>query len=237
MPKTLKLEIPMFLEIIAGVVVLASGKYTHSKIQARKVRKSLALEKERIRTLLSDVCVTVFVRQPNGSQTDLERHIEQALICRGARVVLANQKKGSALLRRGEYSELNPNAHMSVVGTLVIKDGGLLDTKVFTESEHDFNVREADHELRMDSWRMDIMGETPRPQLRERGFRIEQVPYWLYQFSFRILGRDGTVLASGLESTGVLKSQVSFNTELRTLADRSVQKLDDRNIWTDIAID
>lgn len=228
--------------LVAAVVILgiAFCGEAYDKLKEKKLLRLAASKAERMSKLLEDVSVTVFVREPNGSRTDIEHFIEQELISRGARVLVANQQSGVAVIKKGEHILLNPEAHLSVVGTLAIKDSGTAKrVKVFTESEYEFNLRRAEYRKEWRDW--DVQhnhpgGGIPEPQLRGRGFKIEKVPYLLLQFSYRVLSRDGSVLASGAEQESPPKDQASLENELRSLAARAVEALDEKNVWRHIVI-
>lgn len=70
---------------------------------------------------LSMLVASVFVREPNGSRTNIENHLEQQLILRSAKVVIANQKVGMAIIKDGEFHPLATDANCSFVGTLTVK--------------------------------------------------------------------------------------------------------------------
>ncbi len=70
---------------------------------------------------LSMLVASVFVREPNGSRTNIENHLEQELILRHAKVVVANQKVGMAIIKEGTFQPLATDANCSFVGTLRIE--------------------------------------------------------------------------------------------------------------------
>src|SRR3989339_1386933 len=74
-----------------------------------------------MQTNLSMLVASVFVREPNGSRTNIENHLEQELILRHAKVVVANQKVGMAIIKDGTFQPLATNANCSFVGTLRIE--------------------------------------------------------------------------------------------------------------------
>lgn len=223
----------MIIEVLSGTAALTMGILGTKMYRGRK----RAMEAERKAKLLQNLSVTVFVRESNGSRTDLEHHVEQEFISRGARVLLANQENATTLIKRGEYHSPNTEAHLALIGTLVIKDGGFVAQKIFTEDEHTYNLREAEWEAEHDRWlRHGILNDEVEPQLRARGFRTKEVPCLLYQFSYRIFARDGSILASGSVEEQPLKNQTSFDGELRSLAEEAISTLDERDVWQDITI-
>ncbi len=80
-----------------------------------------------MRANLSGLVASVFVREPNGSRTNLEHHLEQELILRHAKVVLANQKVGIDIIKQGEFRPLAAGVNCSFVGTLVVDKQILVD--------------------------------------------------------------------------------------------------------------
>ena len=76
---------------------------------------------------LSTLVASVFVREPNGSRTNIENHLEQQLILRSAKVVIANQKVGMAIIKDGEFHPLATDANCSFVGTLAVKKDVIIE--------------------------------------------------------------------------------------------------------------
>lgn len=227
----------MFIEILGGAVFLAIGKITYDKIQRDNRLRLAAAAEEEHQSLLEGVSATVFVREPNGARTNLEHHLEQELISRGARVLVANQQAGVALVKQGEFSHLHSEAHISVIGTLIVRKNVARDEKEWTESEHDFNVRLAAHRAEHTRWAINHTSYSPpEPQLRGRAWQLVKVETIHYQLIFRLIGRDGGLLASGTCEDFPRMEAASHESAFRKLAKDAIAYLDETDVWSRIAI-
>ncbi|MBX4195894.1 hypothetical protein KW796_03015 [Candidatus Parcubacteria bacterium] len=228
----------MFIEIAVGIAVLAASKKFYDKTQRDNLLRLTREAEEAKAKALEGVSVTVFVREPNGSKTNLEYHIEQELIGRGAHVLMADQQAGTNLVKQGVFQPLHPEALFSFVGTLVVRSGLSIEGKEWTESEHDFESRQADFEVLMRSYQESRSwgDNVTRPILEERRYKIVRIPAILYQLSFRVVGRDGTLLASGTSEKEKVADQGSDDSILRKLSKDAIGYLDDADVWSKAVI-
>lgn len=180
---------------------------------------------------LEGLTATVFVRESNGSRTNLEHHFEQELIARGARVLLANQQAGTALVKQGEFTPLHTEAHFTVVGTLMVREAVEVTAD---ESEHAFAVRAAEHKVWRERW-LDTTYSAPEPQLEPRR-KGTSTTYLHHQLSFRLIGRDGSLLASGTCEASPRAGRTSYEKTLRELARDAIAHLDGSNVWSHVVI-
>lgn len=225
------------------MVAVALGGGVYGAIKEKREEKRLADEEAAKRTLLENLSVTVFVRESNGSKTDLEYHLEQELISRGARVLVAKQQAGVDFIKNGSFTPLHPEAHFSVIGTLISRTGINKQVEKWTEDEHEFKVRKENHRIEMEKWRdrddvsISNAGAGPKPILKPRESEIVIVPAIHYQFSFRVIGRDGAVLASGTSEEFPQANQVSYEKTFKILASEAISKLDTTDVWKKIVIE
>jgi len=189
---------------------------------------------------LSGLTATVFVREANGSRTNLEHHLEQALIERGARVVLASQQTGMNLLKQGGFSQLAADVNFAVLGVLIVRSGFTQQRrKVWAETEYEFERRRAEFEAAFDRWKYSLeqwVKSPARPVFEPRRSKWEEVRVLHYQFSFRLIGSDGALLASGSCESFPEAGRASYDETLRELAREAVGYLDRTNVWERIVI-
>src|SRR3989338_968729 len=149
--------------------------------------------------ILDGLTTAVYIREPNGSRTKLEHYVEQELINRGARVVLANPKAGYGILKESSFKPLAEGTHFSFVGSLVVMKN------VFME------VEDEDEEL-------------------------QDVPAVQYQLAFRLIGKDGAILASGTSENAEEADLITHEGVLRKIAAEAVAYLDQANVWSHIIV-
>ena len=234
------------LIILGGWVIARKG--------FRFVRSRLVLKPSVQTVSLEGLSTTVFVRESNGSRTNLEHYLENELITRGARVVMANQQAGMTLVKQGDFTPLNSSVHFTVVGTLIISTDISVKKHQYTESYHEYASRKAQWELDHSAWEQNegryssFSGELwshkkenarpryPEPVLEERGWQWIDVPITLFQFSFRLVGKDGALLASGICESSTENIETTEGI-LHDLAAKAIAHLDQNNVWSKIVID
>ncbi len=208
-------------EMIAEWFESLAGWFEEQSKRIHKMLRRAADEQNKAR--LRGFSATVFIRQPNGSRTNLEHHVEQGLIERGARVFQANQAAGMALLKLGEFGPLAVNAQVFIVGSLQTTDI-IIRRSVWTEDHHLYELRRAQHYTVEGQWFRNPAG--PRPILRPRESRLEEVEGVNFLLTFRFYHRDGSLLASGTCETVAEKQRVSYEGEFRQLAGMAITHLD-----------
>jgi hypothetical protein len=230
------MEVLVIVAIVAGII----GVRTYDSHKAKKQQLLKAAREEAKSKMLENLSATVFVRESNNNRTNLENHIEQELITRGARVLVSNQKAGMELVKQGDFSPLHIEANFSVIGTLVIRSGVTTQDKDWAESEYDFNLRKAEFESELEEWirnkRLYTYFSDPRPVLEGRRGTPVQVPALHYQLSFRLIGRDGALLASGTSEEFPRADAASFDDALRLLAEKAISYLDTVDVWNKIVL-
>jgi hypothetical protein len=227
--------------IVSGIASLFIAKEAVGSYQNKKQLRLKAAEEESRRKLLENLSATVYVREPNGSRTNLEHHIEQELISRGARVLVSNQNAGMSLIKHGDFKPLHPEAHFSVIGNLVVRSGIFKEEIEWIEGEYDFRQRKEAYKNKVDRW-YDRGGHLyssvgPKPVLEARKSRVVNVPAIHFQFSFRLVGRDGALLVSGTCEEFPLASEPSHEGTLKQLASEAISHLDESDVWTRIVIE
>lgn len=185
------------------------------------------------RPLLEGLVAAVFVREANGSRTHLEHYLEQELIVRGARMVIANQQAGMSLVKQGDFLPLHHDAHFVLIGTLAIRSGLTRQEREYTESEYDYAVREEAHRVAVRSLALSM---EPMPVLKGREFKWVTVPVLHYQFSFRLIGNDGSILASGTCEKFPRANSGSYEQTLRNLARDAIYHLNQTDVWSRVII-
>lgn len=225
--------------VIGGITIIVNEYQEQQRLTAAKEAEHMRLEA--LKTSLEGISATVFVREPNGSKTNLEHHLEQELINRGARVLLSDQKAGMEVLKQGSTAQLNSAAHFSAIGALVITEGCEMDDREWTEPKIDFEERQAKYEHLYRVWRN--KGYTHgrahagvEPVLEERRHRIVKRAAISYELSFRLVGRNGELYASGVCGEVALADSHSHDEVLRKLAAEAIAKLDETNVWSRIII-
>lgn len=186
------------------------------------------------RPLLEGLVATVFVREANGSRTHLEHYLEQELIVRGARVVTANQQAGMSLVKQGDFIPLHHDAHFVLFGTLAIRSGLTRQEREYTESEYDYAVREEAHRVAL--MNSSLLSSEPMPVLKGRAFKWVTVPILHYQFSFRLIGNDGSILASGTCEEFPRANSGSYEQTLRNLSRAAINHLNQTDVWSRVVI-
>lgn len=186
---------------------------------------------------LEDLSATVFVRQSNDSRSSLEHHIEQELIDRGARVLMANQRAGMALIKDGDFRSLvDDHVHLTVVGVLRVMNCQVTEM-IWTETRHDYEVRRAKYRVEFNHWfRLSAVSSRPEPILKPREGRIEKVPGLHFELSFRLIASDGALLASGTCKIFDRADRASHEESLRKLAKEAITYLDHTDVWSKIVI-
>ena len=198
-------------------------------------KRKVAAEEEKQRVSLEGISVSVFIQQPDNSRINLECHIEQELLSRGALVFVADRGAGESIVSLGKFQPLSPDANTSFVGTLVIRE----NVEVIKEAEtgHEFN-------LRLAQWEADIKGwkeagkhyNDPKPVLRPR--RGEPFKYFVnvIQLSFQLMDSQGSLLASGNIEKIVDAGEPTHNVSFRGIAKKALDTLDDNNVWNSISV-
>jgi|SRR3989344_1858107 len=185
---------------------------------------------------LSGLTVTVFVREPNGSRTNIEHYLEQELINRGARVVMANQKAGAELIKTGNFEQLAMGSNFSLVGTLMTITGLIVPKTCWTETEFAFAKREAKFQVTYEAWDWDHYDDEPEPVFEPRRTIVVDEPAKKLQLNFRIIGSDGAILASGTVERVIMANAAMPEDTLGEMAAHAVKYLDENDVWTNVVI-
>jgi hypothetical protein len=228
----------MFVEIMVGITVLVCGKKLYNKNEQDNQKRLKAAEEEAEEKALEGVAVTVFIREPNGSRTNIEHYVERYLISRGAQVLMADQQAGVALMKDGIFKPLHPEAHFSVIGTLIVKNGVSKLIKEYIETEYEFNMRESEHKTLMRTYRENMSyGFNPvQPILEERRHKLIPAQVLHHQLSFRIVGRGGALLASGTSEDLPRAGLPSYDETLQKIAEEAMEQVDTKKVWTTVNI-
>lgn len=218
------------IPVIAGVSVYATGVSNRRRLEAKEAKRIK-------RNFLTDISMAVSVRESNGSRTTLENLVESELVKRGARVLLANQERSVMMVKSGEYSPLNTEAQLSLVGTLTVRHGCIVPVIVYTEKEFDFNERKAQFEVDLHNWRSQYNpSEHPKPQFEGRQHKALNLPRNVFHFSYKIIGKGGIVIASGVNQATSEAELAGSLEELRGLAESTVESLEELDIWSNIQL-
>lgn len=187
---------------------------------------------------LSNLTVAVFVREPNCSRTNIEHYLEQELINRGARVVMANQKAGLELMKTGNFEQLAVGSNFSLVGTLTTSNNLVLPQTCWVETEFAFNERRAKFEQVYEDWAKYLfLGlSKPKPVLEPRRRKIVDKPAKKLQLNFRIIGSDGAILASGTTEHVIVANEAMPERILGEMAIKAVKYLDENDVWKNVVI-